>query len=77
LFFVVAANSVYMTDMPPPYPGINAYNGYAAASAPPAGAVGFTQPPPGPHSAAGKCYKFCSIRYTWDKQIYWLVAGKI
>uniref|UniRef100_A0A0V0G319 Putative ww domain binding protein wbp-2 n=1 Tax=Triatoma dimidiata TaxID=72491 RepID=A0A0V0G319_TRIDM len=36
-------NSVYMTDMPPPYPGINAgYAGYA--SAPPnqqAGAVGF------------------------------------
>lgn len=46
------ANSVYMTDMPPPYPGINAYNGYAPASAPPAGAVGFTQPPPGAHSAA-------------------------
>lgn len=46
-------NSVYMTDMPPPYPGINAYNGYAAASAPPPGAVGFTQPPPvGSQSAA-------------------------
>eukprot|EP00095_Tigriopus_kingsejongensis_P010127 maker-scaffold75_size407189-snap-gene-1.17 protein:Tk10127 transcript:maker-scaffold75_size407189-snap-gene-1.17-mRNA-1 annotation:"ww domain-binding protein 2" len=32
------ANSVYMTDAPPPYPGINGYNGYAAAgaSAPPA-----------------------------------------
>ncbi|XP_065340417.1 WW domain-binding protein 2 [Cloeon dipterum] len=30
-----AANSVFMTDMPPPYPGINGYNGYASASAPP------------------------------------------
>jgi hypothetical protein len=29
------ANTVYMTDAPPPYPGINGYNGYAA-SAPPA-----------------------------------------
>nr|CAD7257282.1 unnamed protein product [Timema shepardi] len=37
------ANSVFMTDMPPPYPGINGYNGYA--SAPPTGAAGFTQPP--------------------------------
>lgn len=55
---VVTANSVYMTDMPPPYPGINAYNGYAAASAPPSGAVGFTQPPPaGSQSAAGKCHQ--------------------
>lgn len=38
--------------MPPPYPGISAYNGYAAASAPPPGAVGFAQPPA--QSAAGK-----------------------
>ncbi|XP_018912694.1 WW domain-binding protein 2 isoform X2 [Bemisia tabaci] len=39
-------NSVFMTDMPPPYPGINAgYNGYA--SAPP---VGFA-PPPQPEKA--------------------------
>ncbi|KAJ4428057.1 hypothetical protein ANN_24071 [Periplaneta americana] len=45
-------NSVFMTDMPPPYPGINGYNGYAAASAPPAGAVGFTHPQPGTQSAA-------------------------
>jgi hypothetical protein len=55
VFLIVTANSVYMTDMPPPYPGINAYNGYAAASAPPLGAVGFNQPPPGAQSAAGKC----------------------
>lgn len=26
------ANSVFMTDAPPPYPGINGYNGYASAS---------------------------------------------
>nr|BAN20358.1 conserved hypothetical protein [Riptortus pedestris] len=39
------ANSVYMTDMPPPYPGINTgYSGYATA--PPAGqATGFVPPP--------------------------------
>lgn len=49
--FLLAANSVYMTDMPPPYPGINGYNGYATA--PPSGAVGFTQP----QSAAGKINK--------------------
>jgi len=49
-----------MTDMPPPYPGINAYNGYAAASAPPSGAVGFTQPPQGSQSAAGKSCQLCS-----------------
>ncbi|XP_067002584.1 WW domain-binding protein 2 [Anabrus simplex] len=36
-------NSVFMTDMPPPYPGISGYNGYATA--PPSGAMGFTQPP--------------------------------
>lgn len=36
------ANTVYMTDMPPPYPGISGYNGYATA--PPSGAMGFTQP---------------------------------
>lgn len=63
MFLVLTANSVYMTDMPPPYPGINAYNGYAAASAPLAGAVGFTQPPPGAQSAAGKCYNMSSIGY--------------
>ncbi|XP_071452229.1 WW domain-binding protein 2 [Hetaerina americana] len=41
------ANSVFMTDMPPPYPGINGYTGYANATAPsaPPGAMGFTQPP--------------------------------
>lgn len=27
-----------MTDAPPPYPGINGYNGYAAAGGPPLGA---------------------------------------
>ncbi|KOC60056.1 WW domain-binding protein 2 [Habropoda laboriosa] len=38
------ANSVYMTDMPPPYPGINApYQGYA--SVPPQGAWGGSQQP--------------------------------
>ncbi|XP_075224258.1 WW domain-binding protein 2-like isoform X2 [Lycorma delicatula] len=37
------ANSVFMTDMPPPYPGINGYSGYATA--PPSGANGFSQPP--------------------------------
>ena len=36
-----SANSVYMTDAPPPYPGINGYHGYANGSAPPgSGAFG-------------------------------------
>lgn len=39
-----AADAVYMTDMPPPYPGINGYNGYATASAPTAEAMGFAGP---------------------------------
>uniref|UniRef100_A0A1B6CGY6 GRAM domain-containing protein n=1 Tax=Clastoptera arizonana TaxID=38151 RepID=A0A1B6CGY6_9HEMI len=43
------ANSVFMTDMPPPYPGINGYNGYATA--PPSGATGFSQPPMPPADA--------------------------
>lgn len=44
------ANSVYMTDSPPPYPGINGYAGYAAQGAPGAsvgfmnGATGFMPP---------------------------------
>ncbi len=29
----VSANSVYMTDAPPPYPGINGYHGYANGAA--------------------------------------------
>jgi len=36
------ANSVFMTDLPPPYPGINGYSGYASNSN---GAGGFTAPP--------------------------------
>lgn len=37
----VAANTVFMTDMPPPYPGINTgYSGYATA---PPQAAGFDQ----------------------------------
>lgn len=37
---IYTANSVYMTDMPPPYPGINVpYQGYASG-APPQGAWG-------------------------------------
>ncbi|XP_053973165.1 WW domain-binding protein 2 isoform X1 [Hylaeus anthracinus] len=40
------ANSVFMTDMPPPYPGINApYQGYATG-APPQGAWGGAGQPP-------------------------------
>jgi WW domain-binding protein 2 len=35
-----------MTDMPPPYPGINGYNGYATASAPGQEAMGFAAPQP-------------------------------
>ncbi|KAL1129114.1 hypothetical protein AAG570_013645 [Ranatra chinensis] len=35
-------NTVYMTDMPPPYPGITGYTGYA--SAPQSGAIGFVTP---------------------------------
>jgi len=35
------ANTVYMTDAPPPYPGINGHNGYSNG-----GAGGWTQPPP-------------------------------
>ncbi|XP_065215473.1 WW domain-binding protein 2 isoform X1 [Planococcus citri] len=42
------ASSVYMTDMPPPYPGINGYSGYntsyANATAPPP-PMGFSVPP--------------------------------
>uniref|UniRef100_A0A1B6G3T8 GRAM domain-containing protein n=1 Tax=Cuerna arida TaxID=1464854 RepID=A0A1B6G3T8_9HEMI len=48
-------NSVYMTEMPPPYPGIvGGYNGYA--SAPPSGAVGFSQPPVPPGWCSGIAY---------------------
>ncbi|XP_022189965.1 WW domain-binding protein 2 isoform X2 [Nilaparvata lugens] len=43
------ANSVYMTDSPPPYPGINGYNGYMQA--PQNGATGFTQQPMPPADA--------------------------
>jgi len=44
------ANSVYMVESPPPYPGIMpGYNGYATA--PPSGATGFSQPPPTPADA--------------------------
>ena len=32
-FLLFSANSVYMTDAPPPYPGINGYNGYANGGA--------------------------------------------
>lgn len=40
------ANSVYMTDMPPPYPGINTpYQGYA--NVPPQGAWGNSSQQPG------------------------------
>jgi len=35
------ANSVYMTDAPPPYPGINGFNGYNNAAAGPPGGGGF------------------------------------
>jgi hypothetical protein len=38
----ISAKTVYMTDLPPPYPGITGYSGYASA---PNGAVGFA---PGP-----------------------------
>jgi len=37
------ANTVYMTDAPPPYPGINGYNGYSNGGAS-AGAGGWSQP---------------------------------
>lgn len=37
------ANSVYMTDAPPPYPGINGFNGYSNGA--PGAAGGFVQPP--------------------------------
>lgn len=51
------ANSVYMTDMPPPYPGINGYTGYNVsyanmASAPPPPA-GFAVPPQAQNGKAG------------------------
>lgn len=42
------ANSVFMTDNPPPYPGINGYSGGYANNA--GGAVGFVQP----HSIPGE-----------------------
>ena len=37
------ANTVYMTDAPPPYPGINGNNGYSNGAAG-AGAGGWTAP---------------------------------
>ena len=45
-----------MTDAPPPYPGINGYNGYAAAGGgPPLGAAASPSAPPqgfaSPHDA--------------------------
>ncbi len=38
-------NSVYMTDAPPPYPGINGYQGYAANAPGPVGGAAASAPP--------------------------------
>merc|ERR1712014_140634 len=38
------ANSVYMTDAPPPYPGINGNNGYSNGAVGSGGAGGWTAP---------------------------------
>lgn len=51
LTYLFSANTVFMTDMPPPYPGINGYQGYATA--PPSNAMGFAASAPMP-SAAGQ-----------------------
>lgn len=62
-----AANSVYMTDMPPPYPGINGYSGYATA--PQSGANGFTQPPVPPGQFNHLTYNsFCesTVKYIFS-----------
>jgi len=37
-------NSVYMTDAPPPYPGINGFNGYTNGAQGTGGAGGFSMP---------------------------------
>ena len=46
--YFITANSVFMTDAPPPYPGINGYSsgGYL-------GAGGFVSPPGPPSSTGG------------------------
>ncbi len=47
------ANTVYMTDAPPPYPGINGFTGYAPpAGGAGAGAGGFSAPGAGAGAAA-------------------------
>jgi len=50
------ANSVYMTDAPPPYPGINGFNGYNNAAAATSGACGggFTMPTASTNGSGGE-----------------------
>ena len=43
VFFQPPADTVYMTDAPPPYPGINGNQGYSNGSV--GGAGGWTAPP--------------------------------
>jgi WW domain-binding protein 2 len=57
-----AADAVYMTDMPPPYPGINGYNGYATASAPTPEAMGFAAPQQ-PSAAEAKAMEAAQSAY--------------
>lgn len=56
-----------MTDMPPPYPGINGYNGYnnsyANASAPPQ--TGFNIPPQAPNSKHFSVFTFSDFGELW------------
>lgn len=58
-----------MTDMPPPYPGINGYSGYntsyANATAPPP-PMGFSVPP---ESQNGKKNVVYCLRYTFNPDI--------
>jgi WW domain-binding protein 2 len=51
-----------MTDMPPPYPGINGYNGYATASAPTPEAMGFAAPQQ-PSAAEAKAMEAAQSAY--------------
>ncbi|KAF4522161.1 hypothetical protein B566_EDAN010421 [Ephemera danica] len=56
------ANTVFMTDMPPPYPGINGYNGYATAAQPNA-MGGFAPSAPAPSAAEAKAMEAAQSAY--------------
>ena len=81
-----SANTVYMTDLPPPYPGITGYSGYATA---PNGSVGFAPPPtmngamgfaPPPMMNTGKPFLFVdnwklqSWLQSWHTKLYYKIC---